>query len=144
MFAVLSACFAVLLLANIALGLADGSMTGAGVDEAICDFWLAPSTMKGVGRGTVSGRDYKANEVLDVMVAVSLPYDWIQAGSWSLGNYVFARYVYMEYGLCSEDYYFILLLSYSTSSGASMITLALHNIIILIITHISTPKSTQR
>ncbi len=62
----------------------------AGLARGSCDFYLAPSVMDGVGRGTVAGREYKVNEVVDTMVSVSLPYDWIAAGEWSLGNYVFA------------------------------------------------------
>ena len=69
---------------------------------------------------------------------------------WSL---VYVNYADMGYVVCFEDYYSILLLSYSISSSALespelllsyyIITVALHNTIILIITHLSTLKSTD-
>ena len=58
-----------------------------------CAFYIAPSALQieGIGRGVFAGRNFTKDEILDVMISVTIPYDNLWNGDWSLRNYVFAH-----------------------------------------------------
>jgi len=71
--------------------LANGSVALQNQPEK-CGFFLAPSTLAGgIGRGVFAGRNYTKDEKIDTMITVTIPFDILWDGEWSLRNYVFAH-----------------------------------------------------
>ena len=60
--------------------------------QAQCAIYLAPSTLAdGIGRGVFAGKNFTKEEKINTMISVTIPYDILWEGDWSLRNYVFAH-----------------------------------------------------
>ena len=56
-------------------------------DDDVCDLYLAPSLVPGVGRGVIAGRPIPKGVVVDVATSLTINKDVIQG--WQLNNYVY-------------------------------------------------------
>ncbi len=56
-----------------------------------CSVYVAPSIIDGVGRGVFAGKNFQPKEIVDTQLTITIPYNYVWEGDWSLKNYVFGH-----------------------------------------------------